>query len=99
MEKIKVCPFCGKEPVLSKYIYLVDERNRGSMEPTHDLEVSWRIKCNNCGTEKNAYGRTYYDITKDGELVIVPQNYGEEEKKNPSDKRLEVIEMWNKRFE
>lgn len=65
------------------------------MTPVHDLEVSWTIRCNICGTEKKAYGRTYYDITEDGELVVVPTN----NEKDPSDKRLEVIEMWNKRFE
>lgn len=96
MEDIKVCPFCGKLPVLSKKIRIAD--NDRGMTPTHDLEVSWEINCNNCGTEKHSFGFTYYQITKKGELVIVPQSYKEEEQQNPSDKRLEVIERWNKRF-
>lgn len=93
MEKLKVCPFCGSKPVLLKKTDLIHERNGRSMTPV--LETLWTVRCNCCGTEKKAYGRTYYDITEDGELVVVPTN----NENDPSDKRLEVIEMWNKRFE
>lgn len=96
MEDIKVCPFCGKNPVLNHNIRIAD--NDRGMTPTHDFEVSWEIKCLQCGTHKKAYGFTYYRLCRDGSFEIVKQNFSDEEKANPSDKRKEVIEMWNKRF-
>lgn len=96
MEEIKCCPFCGKKPRIEKQMR-ISEKDRG-MTPTHDLEVGWEIKCDNCGTSKRAYGFTYYRLKNDGTLEIVPQNYSDEEKKKPSDKRKEVIEKWNCRF-
>lgn len=95
MDEIKKCPFCGKTPIITKNIRVNSDRD---YTPPHDIEVGWDIKCTNCGTRKSSYGFTYYRITDSGELEIVPQNFSDEESKNPSDKRKEVIEMWNKRF-
>ena len=93
MEDIKVCPFCGREPVLTHNIKIATDRE---FVPLHDFEVSWEIKCLNCGTHKKSCGFTYYRLCKDGSFEIANQNFSEKAK--PSDKRKEVIEMWNKRF-
>ena len=95
MEEIKVCPFCGKMPSLNHEIH-VNKDNRG-MEPHHEIEIGWEVRCMNCGTMKKSFGRTFYKMGEDGQFRIVPQSFEENEEKSPSDKRLEVIAKWNER--
>lgn len=66
--------------------------------PFHELEIAWKIKCVNCGTSREPIGRSYYNIDEFGDLKLVPQNYGAKDASSVSDKRLEVIEMWNRRY-
>ncbi len=95
MEEIKVCPFCGEKPILNHEIHLYKDYRMDV--PCHDLEIGWEIRCSHCGITKKSFGRTFYRIGNDGQMKIVPQSYGKEERKNPSDKRLEVIAKWNER--
>lgn len=93
---IKHCPFCGKPPKLMHKIY----KNMGNTgaAPFHELEIAWKIKCGNCGTSRESIGRSYYNIDEFGELKLVPQSYSDKDTAQSADKRLEVIEMWNKRY-
>lgn len=93
---IKCCPFCGKPPKLMHKIY----KNMGNTgaTPFHELEIAWKIECVNCGTSRESIGCSYYNIDEFGELKLVPQNYGDKDASSASDKRLEVIEMWNRRY-
>lgn len=95
MEEIKCCPFCGHKAILDKKVSL--RSGNSTTTPYHDIEVEWSIECRNCGTEKKAFGRSYYSVNNDGEFELVPQYFSDTEKAKPSDKRLEVIEMWNER--
>lgn len=92
---IKCCPFCGKPPKLMHKIY--ENVNTGAA-PFHELEIAWAIKCVNCGTSRESMGRSYYNIDEFGDLKLVPQSYSNKDTSSVSDKRLEVIEMWNKRY-
>jgi hypothetical protein len=93
---IKHCPFCGNPPKLTHEIY----KNMDSIgtAPSHELEIAWAIKCVDCGTSRRSIGRSYYNIDEFGDLKLVPQNYGDKDASLVSDKRLEVIEMWNRRY-
>lgn len=93
---IKCCPFCGKPPKLAHKIF-VCKGDRG-MTPPHELEIAWMVKCWNCGTSRESTGRSYYNIDEFGELKLVPQNYSNKDTAQSADKRLEVIEMWNRRY-
>ena len=93
---IKCCPFCGKTPKLTHEIY--KNMVYAGSAPFHELEIAWTIKCVNCGTSRKSIGRSYYNIDEFGDLVLVPQNYGDKDTSSVSDKRLEVIEMWNRRY-
>lgn len=92
---LKCCPFCGKPPKLTHEIY--KNMDNAGAAPFHELEIAWAIKCVNCGTSRKSIGRSYYNIDEFGDLVLVPQNYGDKDTSSVSDKRLEVIEMWNRR--
>lgn len=93
---IKCCPFCGKPPKLVHKIFIY-EGHRG-MIPPHKLEIAWEVKCGNCGTSKESIGRSYYNIDELGELKLVPQSYSVKDMEQIADKRLEVINMWNRRY-
>ena len=93
---IKCCPFCGKPPKLTHKIFIY-EGHRG-MTPPHKLEIAWKVKCYNCGTSRESIGRSYYDIDEFGELKLVPQSYSDKDMEQIADKRLETIEMWNRRY-
>jgi hypothetical protein len=93
---LKRCPFCGKTPKLTHEIYK-NMDNIGAV-PFHELEIAWAIKCVDCGTSRRSIGRSYYNIDEFGDLKLVPQNYGDKDASLVSDKRLEVIEMWNRRY-
>lgn len=93
---IKRCPFCGNPPKLTHEIYK-NMDSTGSV-PSHELEIAWAVECLNCGTSKKSIGRSYYSIDELGELKLVPQSYGDKDASLVSDKRLEVIEMWNRRY-
>lgn len=93
---IKCCPFCGKTPELTHEIFMCTG-DRG-MVPSHELEIAWEIKCVNCGTGIHSIGRSYYNIDEFGELKLVPQSYSDKDTAQSADKRLEVIEMWNRRY-
>lgn len=95
MEEIKVCPFCGEIPQLNHEIH-INKDNRG-MAPHHEIEIGWEVRCMNCGTMKKSFGRTFYTMGKDGQFCVVPQSFEKDEVDNPSDKRLEVLKMWNER--
>jgi hypothetical protein len=93
---LKCCPFCGKPPKLTYEIY----KNMDSIgtAPFHELEIAWAVECVNCGTSRKSTGRSYYNIDEFGDLMLVPQNYGDKDALLVSDKRLEVIKMWNRRY-
>lgn len=93
---LKRCPFCGNPPKLTHEIY----KNMDSIgtAPSHELEIAWAVKCLNCGTSRESIGRSYYNIDELGELKLVPQSYSVKDMEQIADKRLEVIEMWNRRF-
>lgn len=93
---LKRCPFCGNPPKLTHKIY----KNMDSIgtAPSHELEIVWEVKCLNCGTSRESTGRSYYNIDEFGELKLVPQSYRDKDMEQIADKRLEVIEMWNRRF-
>lgn len=93
---IKCCPFCGKPSKLTHEIFVC--KGDSGMAPPHELEIAWEIKCVNCGTGIRSIGRSYYNIDEFGELKLVPQNYGDKDASSVSDKRLEVIKMWNRRY-
>lgn len=95
-DEIKNCPFCGKQPIIESEIKL--NRNNEISTPYHDFEVFWSIRCNECGTSKRAYGATYYKLKKDGNFEIVAQAFNENNEVN-NDKRQEVIDKWNQRFD
>lgn len=93
---LKRCPFCGNPPKLTHEIFIC-KGDRG-MAPPHELEIAWKIKCVNCGTSKESIGRSYYNIDELGELKLVPQTYSNKDMEQIADKRLEVINMWNRRY-
>lgn len=88
-------PVLREKTILNHEIHLYKDYRMDV--PCHDLEIGWEIRCSHCGITKKSFGRTFYRIGNDGQMKIVPQSYGKEERKNPSDKRLEVIAKWNER--
>lgn len=86
MEKLKPCPFCGKQPRLYKKIRLAERREYG------DIEITWNIRCTCCiaGTHDR---NTYYTVSDDQELKMVIDKFCPEE----SDGKQQVVDMWNNR--
>lgn len=94
-EEIKGCPFCGSKPAIHNTIRLAKEC-RG-MNPKHDIEVSWEIKCLMCGTRKESHNYSYYSLDREGNFVLTPQSYSKD-CDIPTDQRQDTIDRWNKRF-
>lgn len=82
--ELKPCPFCGCNPVLE---HSGIEKTRSS--ENGDLITKWKVRCNNCGTEKSG-GVTEYIFTKAEALVIKSAHF---------DGRKKAIEAWNRRVE
>lgn len=98
MEEIKSCPFCGSKPAINKDVTLWQDRSRLAMTPSHDIEVAWSIRCNQCGTSKTSPGRSYYTVGNDGQIKLVPQYIDTEKYKDVEHDMLKaLINIWNTR--
>jgi Lar family restriction alleviation protein len=84
MAELKPCPFCGSKPVL---VHSGIEKTRS--RENGDLITRWKVRCQNCGTEKDG-GATEYIFTKDEKLLIKYAHFNGREK---------AIEAWNRRYE
>ena len=84
MAELKPCPFCGCKAALEHSgIEKTRSRDNG------DLITTWRVRCQNCGTEQSG-GVSEYLFLKDETICI----------KNPLfDGRRKAIEAWNRRAE
>ena len=80
--KLKPCPFCGCNPVLEHSgIEKTRSRDNG------DLITRWKVRCQNCGTEKDG-GCTEYIFCKNETLVVKSAHF---------DGRAKAIAAWNRR--
>ena len=81
-EKLKPCPFCGSIPRLEH-----GEIEKCRSRENGDFIVSWKVRCFNCGTEKQG-GVTEYIFLSDETLKIKCEHF---------DGRRKAIEAWNRR--
>lgn len=80
--ELKPCPFCGCSPRLeNSKIEPCRNRENG------DLITTWKVRCFNCGTEKDG-GVTEYIFLSDETLKINNEHF---------DGRRKAIEAWNRR--
>ena len=63
MEKLKPCPFCGKNPKLT---------HRISKTLDAEIEIEWTIRCPFCFCQRVRIG--YYNVGDDGKLYMSVAN-------------------------
>lgn len=80
--KLKPCPFCGTTPRLEH-----SEIERCRNRENGDLITKWKVRCGNCGAEKDG-GATEYRFLSDETLKIAREHF---------DGRKKAIEAWNRR--
>lgn len=79
---LKPYPFCGCNASL-EHSGIEKTRNRDN----GDLITRWKVRCNNCGTEKDG-GCSEYVFLNDETLMLKSRSF---------DGRRNAIEKWNRR--